>query len=143
MKQIDMFGDDELRLTQILTKMRADKNYHGFCTTIVDNKGFTEKSIKYLDQYDKHGFDDTELFDLDASIACYILPRLKAFKERNFYGVDKGEAIEGDDVFQPHHVDKMITCFEQVADHNYDMSDQEDIKEGLALFTKFFRALYL
>lgn len=36
---------------------------------------------KYQKQLEERGFCDTELWNLDFTIACFILPRIKAFKK--------------------------------------------------------------
>ena len=55
-------------------KKAFKKNYHGFA--------FDKKiSKKHQQQLESRGFDDTELWNLDNTIAEFILPRLKAFRE--------------------------------------------------------------
>ena len=52
-----------------------------------------EKLEKYKKQRDERGFDDTETWHMDRTIALFIIPRLKKFIELN-NGIPTGETVE-------------------------------------------------
>jgi hypothetical protein len=64
------------------------KRYHGFA----DAKGMKKDKRQKLwkKQRDERGFDDTELWNLDVTMAKFILPRLAAFhKQSPVYGYNE------------------------------------------------------
>jgi len=52
-----------------------------------------EKLERYKKQRDENGFDDTETWHLDRTMALFIIPRLKRFMEVN-NGIANGETEE-------------------------------------------------
>jgi len=99
----------------------------------------TDKRYQILEkQIKSRGFCSSELWNLDFTIACFILPRLKAFRKKHFgYPADltpeKWNEI----------LDKMILAFEYVAQGKmYDDVKDDDYKEGIKLFAKYFMALW-
>jgi len=69
------------QITEYIEKLRQDRNYHGFLTDASFPKDMSQKRLSQLvRQHQKHGFDDTELWNLDTTLAQFILPRLKRFK---------------------------------------------------------------
>ena len=103
---------------------------------------------KYAKQRKQRGFDDTETWSLDQTVAKFVLPRLKRFKEVNngfpaLLKSDEWDAI----------LDKMIDGFECVLKREcWALEYTEDQKEwkkvdkrardGLRLFAKHFRELW-
>lgn len=84
---------------------------------------------------DDKKIDPKELWNLDATIAKFVLPRLKLFKENlNGYPADLSFEKWGE------ILDKMIYSMEKV----YKNCTDEDVKiqEGLDLFAKYFRSLW-
>lgn len=85
-------------------------------------------------QRETRGFDDTELWNLDNTIAQFILPRLKVFKEIEIQHGENVEWIE--------ELDKIINVFQLVVDDGYNMSYYTRIKEGLLVFAEHFTRLW-
>lgn len=61
----------------------AEANYHGFAHDLPDTDNRLKKFRK---QREKYGFDNSELWNLNTTIAKFILPRLKAFR-KDIYGI--------------------------------------------------------
>ena len=91
-----------------------------------------------------HGFDDSELWNLESTIAKFIYPRIKEFAE-NHVGYpghlteEKWQEI----------LDKITKAFRLYIDHEYLYSFKEEnekiekqINEGLRLFAKYFWNLW-
>lgn len=123
------------------------------------------QNLKFAYQRVTRGFDDSELWSLDWTIARFILPRLKAFRAKNVHGVPiRYDAVIEEGNFSPPTyteeewkaiLDKMIRAFELSA-HQWDSeylkknnlpdlyskeySDQLD--EGLKLFYQHFGNLW-
>ena len=123
-----------------------------FYTGFINEKEYSEKTIaKHRKQYEKRGFDDSELWSLDVTIAKFILPRLKRFKTKAGYGCHGGENCPfetTEDGFMTQKgwgdcIQKMIDAFQVIVDDCVDDSQQEVVDEGLALFAKYFQALWL
>lgn len=94
------------------------------------------------------GFCESELWNLDCTIAEFILPRLIKFKETTD-GSPSGEAMKLDpdqnEVDEWNNIlDKMILAFYHLAGDGPFLEEQEavEVKEGLELFAKYFRALW-
>jgi hypothetical protein len=94
-------------------------------------------------QRETRGFDDTELWNLDTTIAKFIYPRLIAYKAmgQNSYP-GKLESVE-----QWNKVlDKMIFSFHFLSGDEKFQSFEEDewtnVDEGLALFAEHFGSLW-
>lgn len=115
------------------------------------NKRTRKKWLKKQGLY----INPKETWNLDVTLAKYILPRLKLYKKLTIAYPGCGEA----DTFEKWEeiLDKMIWSFEQVAscyeceEWKFDMNDlswREKVNvmnkrtdEGLMLFAKFFRSL--
>ena len=107
-----------------------------------------EESIK--DRLE-HGFDESECWNLDSTIAKFILPRLKCFAEHTM-------GYPGDITSEEWHeiLNKIIKAFElYTADDAWlyeemkkdgitlkENSRNDQIKEGLELFVKYFSSLW-
>jgi hypothetical protein len=87
------------------------------------------------------GFDDTELWSLDHSLAKLILPRLKAFRNGVYaYPCDLSSHKEWQTI-----LDKMIDAFEFAASEDYwsyDTEPCEKFHEGLKLFEEYYTNLW-
>ncbi len=111
-----------------------------------------QRPVKFFWQRRIRGFDDSELWSLDNSLAEYILPRLIAFKEYNTHGCaseffdednKEDECMKWKEV-----VDKMIFAFKH-ATNDYYIADIEENKkadekaqEGFELFGKYYADLW-
>jgi len=107
-----------------------DANFHGF----EKNESETKKQIL------KQGFSDTEVWNLDTTIAKFVLPRLKRLKEIH-HGYphnlteEKWEEI----------LETMIKGFEIYTKRdelNWSQSDSKIIKKSLKYFSKYFLNLW-
>ncbi len=91
------------------------------------------------------GYSDEELWNLDSTICEWLLPRLKAFKEKTIgYPHDFNSFDEWKETIQ-----KMINAFEL---HNSDLpnnfsienfkKEEKLIQEGFELFGKYLNSLW-
>ena len=89
-------------------------------------------------KYGKTKIKTSELWNLDYTIAKFIYPRLKAFKEIvNTHPCD----ISFEE--WKYTLDKMILAFELLCKDNwYDDNEQIKINEGLNLFAKYYQHLW-
>jgi len=92
------------------------------------------------------GWDDSDTWSLDWTVAKFILPRLKRFKELND-GHPNGFTEKSWD----ETIDKMIFAMEAVAlgtwEFHGDNADEnriywDEVQEGLDLFGKYFMGLW-
>ena len=123
---------------------KVDIKYLGIpniCFSVTEKKDKREK--KYIKQRINRGFDDSETWNLDGTIAEFIIPRLKVFKTKlHGYPGDLTEESWNE------IIDKMILAFELNLSNKYDWdkraSTENDakIQEGLDLFAKYFRHLW-
>lgn len=85
----------------------------------------------------KLGFNPEELWNLDQTIADFVLPRLYQFNlNKNGYPYPCESMDEWDAI-----IDKMILAFQLVKDH-YPMERKSEVDEGLKLFAEYFGALW-
>lgn len=96
--------------------------------SVIDLYDNTPKDIKRLAQFKQQrverGFDDTECWNLDSTIAQFVLPRLKNFKEHNI-GFPGNEEIP---TFEKWNeiIDKMIYAFDHIVrEDEYDEEKQK------------------
>lgn len=101
------------------------------------------RKLRYIHHYFKYGFSPHECWNLDCTIAQFVLPRLKHFRRHivsipNELSLDEWKEI----------LDKMIYAMEYSGGHykikniatfyEYDQKCQE----GFELFGKYFTALW-
>lgn len=101
------------------------------------------KNLKrfFLFGYQKRtrGFSDDDTWNLDVTIAKFILPRLIKFREKNNgypYGMSESEYAQ--------ILDDMIYSFDAITkqwDKDF-VADNDRIQKGLDLFAKYYRALW-
>lgn len=120
----------------------------------IPNVNFTliNRSDTRWDEYKKQrlerGFDNSETWSLDSTIARFIEPRLRVFKE--IHGGYPGNLTEEkwDEI-----LDKMIKAFEYINNEDLGIDEskhgldrykdrEQTIKEGLDLFREYFFALW-
>ena len=92
----------------------------------------------------ERGFDETELWNLDATIIRFVLPRLKAFAAEPTAGYpcrleqDYPDCKDYNELWWDEIIPKMITGLEEyINDSSFD-----DEPEGMKLFFKYFTALW-
>lgn len=97
-----------------------------------------DRQKAWADQRKSRGFDSTELWNLDRTIAIFLLPRLKAFHEVISGSMDKVFTAE---------LQAMIDAFTLLADdqQRYKLSPEQSttVHKGLQLLAKNYFALWL
>lgn len=120
-----------------IPKFRAEKPLH--------LKKKDKQWKKCTAQIKIRGFSDSELWNLNYTIAAFILPRLKAFKNDpvtlEAYPSDCKNMKQWLDT-----LDKMIWAFEYALDEAFwgdtDSKGLKKYQEGLSLFAKHFYSLW-
>lgn len=105
------------------------KNYYGYAGSI--DKDDARQPL-WKQQREEQGWDETELWNLDQTIAAFILPRLKAFRKHSYshpYGMSEADWTRA--------LDQMIEYFEGVV---LDLNTKNRV--GLELFCKHFENLW-
>lgn len=104
------------------------------------------RPMRFVAQRLTKGWDDSDTWSLDLTIAEFVLPRLKRFKEVNNGYPGNMTAAQWDEI-----LDKMIYAMEMIAcdDITYNKADVEEIKdignrvdEGCRLFGEYFQGLW-
>jgi len=112
------------------------------CFSIISDPD-PERQAIYRQQRMERGFDDSELWSLDMTIAQFILPRLKRFKEVS----EMRQCHPGSMSYEEWQdiMDKMIAAFERLAKgvffYNEDDEDM-DVNTGLKLFAEHYLGLW-
>jgi len=125
---------------------------------------FTENNQQPLQSWETPNLLHDELCDLDITIARFILPRLRAFKQQ----CERTPTLEMTREQWNEHLDKMIYAFDKIAHQTEEDTPQyqayvaaiwnneedlshlklaakaslEPIQEGLRLFYKYYRSLW-
>ena len=112
------------------------------CFSIIDDD--SKRAPEFAEQRRTRGFDDSELWSLDSTIAAFILPRLRRFKEIAHGHPGQITPEEWDGI-----LDKMILAFERVAGQfelgatrDQERQYSEEIEEGMKLFAEWFSSLW-
>ena len=141
LKQQIMLLRKKLKLVEEIRRMQSyikvDIKHIGvpnICFSLTDADDEREKG--YSEQRIERGFDNSELWNLNTTIAWFVFPRLKAFREESCGYPGNLSNEEWDAILQ-----KMERSFEIVVDDNMDEAVAEEYKEGMELFTKWFAAL--
>lgn len=100
-----------------------------------------DRYSEYVKEKEETGISPEETWSLCDSIAVFLVPRLKAFKEETIgYPVEFSSIEEWQAV-----LDKMIYSFESFLASKEDKIMEEDtakVQEGLNLFAKYFTHLW-
>lgn len=99
-----------------------------------------ERRELYRKQREERGFDDTETWGLDYTVAMFVSPRLKRFKELNNGHPDEFTFESWQECIQ-----KMIDAFDEILRQENEPDyffNYETVDEGLELFGKYFRNLW-
>ena len=104
------------------------------------------RQSKYLSIKNKTGVSPDETWNLDISIAKFLVPRLKAFKNMtNGYPMNLSEEY-GKNAFNEwiKILDQMIYAFKLIENDKmiYSEDQNKKIEKGLDLFRKYFRDLW-
>jgi len=100
-----------------------------------------KRAAKFLGQRIFRGWDDSDTWSLDITIAEFILPRLKRFKACQGCYPCHFETREDWDAI----LDKMIFAFEKLADNTIPLlseADERKVRHGLYYFAKYYRNLW-
>lgn len=100
------------------------KEYYGYGKNKEDKRYFDFKQ-----QRKYHGFDDTELWNLDNTLAKWLLPRIVRFREIDVVARDK--EWEND-------LDNIVDALSMLADESLlpTLKDKEYMQNGLNLLAK-------
>lgn len=115
--------------------------YYGYAD-VLTGKNVEERKAKYKKQRKERGFDDTELWNLDETMAAFMLPRLKRFKKITHSYPPDLTPEQWDK-----KLDKMIEAFELICDSKWETiqelrKEEKIIKKGLKVFFKYYRDLW-
>lgn len=130
------------------------------CFSLTDKNDKREK--KYKKERLKYGFDPSECWSLYSTIAKFIYPRLKFFRDNlsgtPIFNYDNGIPIEEGMKQWEEILDKMLYSFDMIAYKDdtckydeiyYKLKSKKErekidkkIQEGLGLFAKWFQSLW-
>jgi hypothetical protein len=99
-----------------------------------------KRTLRFFKQRRTRGWDDSETFSLDHSLAKVILPRLKRFREVTIATPASLDEKEWKEI-----LDEMIETFEFIASEKYwnaTSEDYERLSKGLDLFAKHYFGLW-
>lgn len=101
------------------------------------------QEAEWSKQREERGFDDRELWNLDATILKFIIPRLKAFREMERWGTPCGISVGTWHII----LDRIIEGFQLYLDDEWTTSAELDYimkkyKISMKLFAKWFCGLW-
>jgi len=104
-----------------------------------DSKLIRKNYKRNKEQLEERGFSDSELWNLDMSIAIFVYPRLKRLKK-----IKHGYPSNLTPKKWNKIIDKMLLAFEYIIDDcaTIDKEKQLKIEEGLKLFGEYFQHLW-
>ncbi len=116
-----------------MPKYIKNKSYYGLINGLPKSD---DRIPELKKQYKERGFDDTEIWSLYNSIARYVLPRLKRFREIHGDYPANLTAEEWNKI-----LDKMIKAFELISEDTL-FEFKDEVEEGLSLFRIYFFDLW-
>ena len=125
-----------MNVKESIKKLKKDRNYFGYATEMEND----DRQEEWYNQRKETGFDDTETWSLKTTIAKFVLPRLKWFKERHFDNPWDITFEKWDEI-----LDNMIFSFEYYAKDEWKPISDEDFKkveEGMKLFGEYYGDLW-
>lgn len=110
--------------------LKGQYSYYGHAHTLPENDDRLPEMRK---QREERGFDTSELWSLDHTIASFILPRLKVFHNAYVEDVDAQKDMA-----------LIIQAFELLAsdEFNYDEEQYATVQKGLMLFAQYLPGLW-
>jgi hypothetical protein len=96
-----------------------------------------KRAFKHYGQRLSRGWDDSDCWNLDETIAEFVLPRLKKFKENPFGCPSTLTEKEWDTI-----LGKMVHAFEKSLSFHLTKEEDEEVQEGLNLFAEYFFSLW-
>lgn len=105
------------------------------CFSLTDKKD--DREPKFKEQRQTNGFDDSETWSLDITIARFIVPRLKRYIELAF-----DHNVETEEYRQD--LQDILYSFEQISSKEiyFETDVEQKIDIGLEKFSKLFRGLW-
>ena len=125
-----------MNVKESIKKLKKDRNYFGYATEMEND----DRQEEWYNERKENGFDDTETWSLKTTIAKFVLPRLKWFKERHFDNPWDITFEKWDEI-----LDNMIFSFEYYAKDEWKpISDEEfkRVEEGMKLFGEYYGDLW-
>ncbi len=119
-----------------IKRLKKDRNYFGYATKMEND----DRQEEWYNQRKENGFDDTETWNLQTTIAKFALPRLKWFKKRHYDHPCDITFEKWDEI-----LDNMIFSFEYYAKDEWTPISDEDferVKEGMKLFGEYYGDLW-
>ena len=99
------------------------------------------RKIRFFFQRLWRGWDDSDTWSLDMTIAKFVLPRLIRFKELEFITPSNDlKEEEWNEI-----LDKMIVAFKYYTSDDqfrFNIQDFPEVEEGMILFSKHFNELW-
>ena len=134
--------------------MNKPMNYHGFAWQDIteayndeylktpegleDTIKHNKRCKKLQKHYKKHGWDPSETWNLDVTIAHFILPRLK-YLRKNTHGYPANLTEKSWDKI----LKQMIKAFKLItSDDDFTVHSTKKLDKGLQLFAKYYRGLW-
>ena len=139
-----------------ITLKQAEKAVKKYSFEVCKERGYSKKEIKKAKKFKKkHGFRYEEVWNLDNSIACYILPRLVQLRDVH-YGfpnsmLEKPQDCADKELNKKANkkwnkiLNKMIYAFYlYIVRDEYELSNEEKEiqEEGFKLFYEMYPALW-
>jgi len=98
-----------------------------------------EREVKFKQQRIERGFDDSETWSLDYTIASFIIPRLERYQElANEKLARDTELVEDVDIL----LEAMKLIVKDEGSHLWDEKEKEIVTKGMDLFPKVFTTLW-
>lgn len=134
---------------------RSLKCHKNICFSLMSDKELKNKDTKrakrFREQRISRGFDDSETWSLDQTIASFILPRMKRFKKISCaFPMSKDSKNDMTQAKWNSYLDKMIESFELIIENrwseniDFEIARKENderikkIESGLYLFAEWF-----
>lgn len=143
-------------IKKVVEAVKKSYDEYGFVYEVCRKFNISKRSVKFWYQRRTRGWDDSETWSLDHTLAQIILPRLKRLKElkcgypshlsekpiEEYDKYDYGAEKKWDEI-----IDEMIAAFEIVADEDrwYAVPSDEDLKiykKGMKKFCKYYTDLW-
>jgi hypothetical protein len=97
--------------------------------------------FRFSAQRIRHGYSDADLWNFDVTIATWLLPRLRRFKDKSCSYPGALDSSEEWDAI----LDKMIIAFAYIVANDQDDEGghiRPEVEQGLDLFRHFFLSLW-
>lgn len=117
-------------MTDHNSDLESQYSYFGCANTLPKTDDRLEKFRK---QREERGFDETEMWNLDKTVAAFILPRIKYYAE-HYISTPEDEA----------DMELIIFAFTMLAseEFHYAAEDYKKIQKGLRLFMEYLPSLW-